>query len=102
MRLNKLLVGKQAAQWLVYVIRAAVGYRWSEIDSEKLYNHKKRGCLSFSACTCKNMDVILQARDHVLLLHWSDASTGVNHHHVQPRETFGALDGRAAGVPRRT
>lgn len=102
MRLNKLLVGKQAAQWLVYVIRAAVGYRRSVTGSEKLYKNKTRGCLSFCVCTCKNMDVILQAGDHVLLLHWSDASSGVNHHHVQPRETFGTLDGRAAGVPRRT
>lgn len=45
------------------------------------------------------MDIIFQAGDHVFLLDWSDTSSGVNHHHIQTWEVFGALDGWTASVP---
>lgn len=43
--------------------------------------------------TCKDVDIVSQAGDHVFLLDWGDASSGVNHQDIQSRETFCTLDG---------
>lgn len=52
----------------------------------------------YVVATCKHMNVILKRCDHVFLLNWSDASSWVNDHDIQPRQAFSTLDSRASSV----